>query len=59
MMNVLTRALRVLLVMAVTYPFWGVAFALITGYLPPQWMEPWVDHTRPEPCGFCGGGAPG
>jgi hypothetical protein len=59
MMNVLTRALRILLVMAVTYPFWGVAFALITGYWPPQWMEPWVDHTRPEPCGFCGGGAPG
>jgi hypothetical protein len=58
-MRFVTRALRVLLAIAATYPLWGVAYEIVTGYWPPQWMEPWVDHTRPEPCWFCGGSAPG
>jgi len=37
----------------------AVVYSIITGYWPPHWTEPWVDHTRPEPCGFCGGSAPG
>ena len=58
-MRFVTRALRVLLVVAFTYPLLGVAYEVVTGYWPQDWMAPWVDHTRPEPCGYCGGGAPG
>jgi hypothetical protein len=53
------RALRVIVVIAVTYPLWGVVYEVVTGYWPPNWMTPWIDHTRPGPCRFCGGGAPG
>jgi len=58
-MRSVTRALRVLPVIAATYPLWGVVYQVVTGYWPPHWMEPWVDRAWPEPCLFCGGGAPG
>jgi hypothetical protein len=55
----LPRRLRLFLMIAFTYPVWGIAYEIVTGYWPPQWMEPWVDRTRPEPCMTRGGGAPG
>lgn len=51
----MTRALRILLVIAATYPVWGFAYEVVTAYWPPHWMLFWVDRTRPK-CGFCGGG---
>jgi hypothetical protein len=58
-MRLVSRALRILLAIAFTYPLWGVAYEIVTGYWSPHWMEFWVDHSRPEPCLFCGGGGPG
>jgi hypothetical protein len=52
------RAQRIVLVIAFTYPVWGVAYEILTGQWPPHWMEPWVDRSRRDLCLFCGGGAP-
>jgi hypothetical protein len=42
-MRLVTSALRVLLVIAATYPLWGVAYEIVTGYWPRiGWPHGWI-----------------
>jgi hypothetical protein len=52
------RPLRIILLIAITYPVWGIGYEIVTGHWPPHWLESWADQSRPEPCMSCGGGAP-
>jgi len=53
------RVLRIILLVAASYPLWGFVYETVTGRWPPHWMQPRPDPTAAPPCLTCGGGAPG